>query len=399
MPESAPSLPLADTILVVSAVIHHRHEGRLYGYTPYVREVDAWSHLFTKVRIAGPLVEGSPPSDCAPFRSDNVELVPLPATGGGTWAAKAMQIIRIPELVIRLAAQMRRADAIQVRCPSNLGLLAVPMAPLFSRRIHCKYAGMWGGFNGEPWSSHVQRWVLRSRWWKGPVSVYGQCPDDPPKIHATFSTALRKSQIDRTPRRTARSQAIRLVFVGRLTAAKNVDVVLQAVANVNGHGLECTLAIIGDGPERRVLERLASELGVNNVVTFYGGLPMTEVVKAYAQSDVLTLVSESEGWPKAIVEAMAFGVVPVGNNRGMVPTIVADGRGLAIPPRDVVALERAIIDLTDHPCQRAEMALRSQEWAQQFTLERFAADHAAILDISWPWGNNTRQGRRQRKDA
>ncbi len=329
---------LAHRILVVSSVVHYRASGRVFGYTPYVRELDAWSHLFGEVRIIGPLLEGEPPADTSPFASTNVTLAALPTTGGDDLVAKLRQVALVPYLLARLAAEMRRADAIHVRAPSNLGVLALPLAPLFSPRLHCKYAGMWGPFDGEPRSSRFQRWVLGSRWWRGPVSVYGRTETDPPHVLDSFSTALTAAQLARRrPRRVSAAKTpLRLLFVGRLVPTKNVDVVVEAVAGACAMGADVTLDVIGEGPALAGLVELSARMGVSDRVRFRGALPVDEVLEAYRGADVLALVSDSEGWPKVIVEAMAFGVVPIGNDRGSFPRssrVAAASRSLPVTSR------------------------------------------------------------------
>lgn len=377
---------LAERMLIVSSVIHYRWEGRLYGYTPYVREVDAWAHLFGQIRITGPVQAGPPPDDCAQFTSENVAIRKIPATGGETWSAKLAQVLRVPQLVILLAVQMAWADAIQVRCPSNLGVLAVPMAPVFSRRLQCKYAGMWRAFPEEPRSSRFQRAVLRSWWWRGTVNAYGPRPSDPPKIHASFSTALSDVELSvpRSDEAAIDGSPLRVLFVGRLTDAKNVDVLIHAIADTRSAGVPCALEVIGNGPSRAALKALVASLALQDCIEFRGALPTEEVLEAYRRSDVLALVSESEGWPKALVEAMAFGVAVIGNDRGLVPTILGDGRGLTVPPGDAGALSRAIVGLALDDDARRSMTARAGEWARHFSLEQYAADLESVLKSEWP---------------
>ncbi|MEO6628528.1 MAG: glycosyltransferase [Aquihabitans sp.] len=376
----------ADRMLVVSAVVHHRWNGEIHGYTPYVREVDAWAHLFGELRIAGPVLDQPPHDDMAPFRSPNVTIIGLPPTGGETWSKKAVQALLVPVLCLRLMAQMRWADAIQVRCPSNLGVLAVPLAPLFSRRLHCKYAGMWGSFDGEPRSSRFQRRILVSRWWRGPVSVYGRSPTDPPNVHEAFSTALTESQlaVSRPGDNRPAGSPLRVLFVGRLSAAKHVDAVVRAIAGARAGGTECVLEVIGDGPMRASLEALTAQLDVTNSVCWSGSLPIDEVLDAYRRSDVLALISQSEGWPKVIVEAMAFGMVVIGNDRGLVPVITGDGRGFSVPSGDAAALETLIVRLAREPQTVRETANLATAWARPFSLERFALELDALLADTWP---------------
>src|SRR5207244_3894251 len=99
---------------------------------------------------------------------------------------------------------------------------------------------------------------------------------------------------------------------------KHVDAVLRAVAEVEQAGHPVTAAIVGEGSERAALEALARELGIESIVEFTGGLSFEDVLNRLERADVLTLVSETEGWPKSIAEGMAFGLVCVGSDCGFV---------------------------------------------------------------------------------
>jgi hypothetical protein len=80
-----------------------------------------------------------------------------------------------------------------------------------------------------------------------------------------------------------------------------IDAVLQLPAAVVRH---CT--IVGDGPERAALEARAA--GQPGRVRFTGAVPFDAVLAAYEDHDVLVLVSETEGFPKVVAEARAFGL-------------------------------------------------------------------------------------------
>jgi glycosyltransferase involved in cell wall biosynthesis len=148
--------------------------------------------------------------------------------------------------------------------------------------------------------------------------------------------------------------------VGRLSRAKNVDVLLDALG-----GLPCT--IVGDGPERESLEAKAAGLGVQ--ADFVGAVDFERVLALYETHDVLVLASETEGWPKAIVEAMAFGLVCIGSERGLIPQILGEGRGLAVPPRDVDALAAALRRIAASPDEARQMGERAAFFGQRYSLE------------------------------
>jgi hypothetical protein len=357
-------------LCIVSHVVHYRNGGKVHAYAPYAREIEMWADLFPEVRIAAPCEDGPPPGDAAPIDRPNVDVDPQPRTGGDTVGAKVKQALLLPVLIASMARALRRADAVHVRCPGNLGLLGIVMAPLFSRRLIAKYAGQWNGFPGEARTVRLQRAILRSGWWKGPVTVYGSWPDQPPWIVPFFTSVLDREQIERA-RRAAAGRAPRapntrprVLFVGRLSRAKNVDSLLDAVSRL---GLPCT--IVGDGPERGALEAQAARLGrLGLTAEFAGAVDFDRVLGFYETHDILVLASETEGWPKAIVEAMAFGLVCIGSDRGLIPQILGEGRGFVVPPRDVDALAAALRRAAD-PVEAGAMIGRAAAFGQRYSLE------------------------------
>lgn len=373
-------------LLVVSHVIHFRDRGRLYAYGPYAREIDIWADLFPEVVIAAPCREEAPPGDCLAFTRPNIAMHPQCETGGRTLRAKAAQVVALPSLVRALSQAMSRADAIHVRCPGNLGLLGVLLAPLFSRYLVAKYAGQWNGYPGEPWTVRLQRALLCSPWWRGPVTVYGRWPGQPSKVIPFFTSVLTADQMVRAlvaARHKRAGTPLRVLYVGRLSAPKNVDILLDALARLGTRGIKTACMIVGEGQQRRALEARAAALGLDDGVQFAGGVPFAQVLDCYEQADVLVLASESEGWPKAIAEAMAFGLICVGSNRGLVPWMLGDGRGVLVPPGDADALARALLGVALAPEEYEGVRTRAVAWAHRYSLEGLEDALAELLTAHW----------------
>ena len=374
-------------LLIAGRVAHYAHAGKIYAYTPYVREIDLWSELFEEIEIAGTLRTEPPPGDCSPFANSNVTVLSVCPAGGDTLWKKFVQLLLLPRIVAQLIVAMCRADAIHARCPSDLGLLALVLGPLFSSNLIAKYAGQWMAFDGEPAAWKLQRALLRSAWWRGPVTVYTNRTDQPGKIVPFFTSILTDEQVLRGRVAAAKArnpEVFQVLFVGRLSAARNVDTLLRAFKDVrpkDGRRTECI--IVGEGPEKSALEELASELGVSGCTNFVGGLPFEKVLERYEAANVLVLAANSEGWGKAVTEAMAFGCVCIGSNRGVMPIILGDERGLLVPPRDVGALTSAMQYLADHPSEMALMATRSVVWVQNYSLSALKASLRDVMLNSW----------------
>lgn len=375
-------------LVIISSVRHYKEGDSLFAYGPYVREIDVWAELFASVVIAAPCRVGPPPGDCLPFSSKRISIHGISETGGDTIGAKLRQIAMLPKLVVELCSVMHRADAIHVRCPGNLGLLGVLLAPLFSNRRIAKYAGEWRGYPREPWTIVLQRLLLRSRWWGAPVTVYGSHHNQPAHVVPFFTSVLDDSQMA-AGRRAAKCRAplagthLHLLFVGRLTTSRNVDVLIQAVAGLidEGVALECT--IVGDGPEGPDLRRSAAASSAADHVHFVGAIPHDSVLRYYENADVLVLASETEGWGKSLVEAMAFGLVCIGSNRGPVPEMLGEGRGLIVLPRDVSALAEHLRNIAHNPTEFMPMRTAAAQWGQRFTLSGLRDALRDLLESQW----------------
>ena len=373
-------------LVIVSHVAHYKWGNTLYAYGPYVREIDVWADLFPQVTMAAPLRNERPPSDCLPYSRGNIEASPQFELGGDTWKDKIVQILSLPALLFGLSIAMRRADAIQVRCPGNLGLLGVILAPLFSSYRVAKYAGQWNGYEKEAWSYRLQRYLLCSKWWNAPVTVYGEWNHQPGHIIPFFTSILDGAQIERAKTSAAikhRQHPLRVLFVGRLTPEKNVHILLKSMELLKIQEVKTECRIIGEGPMRNRLEQLAEAAGLNAEEVLIGGLPFKGVLEYYEWADVLVLASETEGWPKAIAEAMAFGLVCIGANRGLVPQMLANGRGLLVEPGDEIALASALQNIAVGNIDFTSMSQKASRWAQRYSLDGLREAIRDLLIREW----------------
>jgi len=141
--------------------------------------------------------------------------------------------------------------------------------------------------------------------------------------------------------------------------------------------------VVGEGPQRASLEALAEELRIEDAVEFTGGLAFEDVLERLERADILALVSETEGWPKAIAEGMAFGLIAIGSDRGFVPKMLAEGRGFVVPPGNSEELARCFLEIARNPeyCDRIRHA--AADWAQQFSLEGLREAIRKLLLASW----------------
>jgi len=371
---------------VVSNVVHYATGDGLHAYGPYARELDIWADLFEEVVILGPCRNTLPPGDSVPFTRKNITIVPQKERGGESLRAKLSLMMSVPGMAWHLVRGMAKVDAVHVRCPGNLGLLGVVLAPLVARQRIAKYAGQWTPYPGEQVTVRLQRWLLGSRWWKAPVTVYGRWERQPAHVIPFFTSLMDAEHMGRARLAIARREScseLRIVYLGRLTASKNLDVLLRAMRSVAAQGLRVRCTIVGEGPERCSLEQLAAEYSLEKNVRFTGGIPHGDTAAILEDADVLVLVSETEGWPKALAEAMAFGLVGIGSDRGLMPQMLGDGRGIIVSPGNADALAQELARVARDPERCRAMRERAAAWAQQYSLEGLREALRCLLNEQW----------------
>ena len=171
-----------------------------------------------------------------------------------------------------------------------------------------------------------------------------------------------------------------LISVGRLIYYKGFEYLIRAMAHTDAR-----LLIVGDGPLRESLEKLAADIGITERVVFLGEVPNDDITPYYHAADVFVLasVARSEAFGIVQLEAMACGK-PVVNTRldSGVPFVSLDGvTGITVPPADPEALAVAINRLLDNAelrQQYGEAGTRRVE--AEFTVDRMVARTLELYD-------------------
>lgn len=166
------------------------------------------------------------------------------------------------------------------------------------------------------------------------------------------------------------------VFVGRLTRQKALDVALRALATVP----DARLVLVGDGPLRGELERLAGDLHLTERVRFVGARPRAEALSYLAGARAALLTSAWENLPHAAVEALSVGAPVVSTAVGGVPEVVHDGEnGLLVPAGDVDAVAGALRRLLADDALRARLAAGARTSVEAISRERIYGRLEAVL--------------------
>jgi glycosyltransferase involved in cell wall biosynthesis len=179
----------------------------------------------------------------------------------------------------------------------------------------------------------------------------------------------------------------RVLFVGRLVEEKNLEDWLRVAALVAEREPGAEFEIVGDGPCRPHLEKLAGELGIAQRVRFRGFVPYEELRPIYASSAVFLITSHCEGFGRVVVESCLQQLPVVGTRITGVEDIVEDGRtGLLHSSGDVDGMAGSVVAILRDQELRRQMGQAAREHVtERFDPERLSRSWMSLLVAAARW--------------
>jgi glycosyltransferase involved in cell wall biosynthesis len=366
--------------------------GAPYGDAATSRLIVELAKRFGPVILAAPEVVGDDPVLTEPLDGAAERFVALPATpsflAGLRHTRHVHRIIRGLEdctdvLFIQIpigtpfALFRQRRPRVYNAC-ADVGA-AARAAPQY-RGVH-RLAAVFGG-----WLIHLtHRHLVRRR----TTHTLTNGDELLRRLHPTVgrsvvSSAVRAAEIGSQPR-TRTDGNFEILFVGYLHRYKGLDTLLEAFTLLCAKEPGPRLRLVGPQPavERGVSQRLDEALRQwpDRIVIEQGQSFGPGLFERYANADVLVVPSLTEGTPRVLVEARAFGCPAVASRVGGIPSSLADGvDGLLVPPGDAAALAAALSSLVQDPAQLDQLRRGARDRAPLFTVERFAGAIADEID-------------------
>ncbi|MEX1157067.1 MAG: glycosyltransferase family 4 protein [Chloroflexota bacterium] len=168
------------------------------------------------------------------------------------------------------------------------------------------------------------------------------------------------------------AERVDVVFVGRLIDEKRVDLLLDAIHALDASFSDLRCTIIGDGPERAVLEQRAERLGLSKRITFAGRVEDARVYAVMKAARVLVMPSAREGFGITVAEAQACGTVPLVARGPMsaASALVRDGvDGLLCDPTPA-SMAEALAGLLSDPARLARLSRSAKRVARDYDWDR-----------------------------
>lgn len=390
-------------LFTVFTHVEHQKKGKIYcAYSPYVREMNLWLKHVDRVEVIAPYSEMDL-NGTTEYEHSEFYFSEIPGFNLLSLKGVFQSFFKIPFIGWRLIKNMRRADHIHLRCPGNIGLIACICQIFFPNKPKtAKYAGNWDPKAKQPWSYNLQKWILSNTFLTRnmKVLVYGEWSQQSTNIKPFFTASFSEKDISQVTEKSFREPLL-FLFIGNLVAGKRPLEAIRLIENLNSsigsdvnQETPVKLEIYGDGPEKDSLDEYCRLNNLQQQVNFKGVQSLETLKEVYQRAHFVILPSKSEGWPKAIAEAMFFGCIPIATPVSCVPWMLGDGsRGILLSDLandqwakakgseysvDIEKIESLLAD----PKRMKKMSEEARKWSQQYTLEKFEAAIQGMLEKS-----------------
>jgi glycosyltransferase involved in cell wall biosynthesis len=348
-------------------------------------QMRAIAGLFDHTTLVVMQRQSPPPANLIPLTGHNLRVRALPEPKAQGWKRKLAVLGFIPALWREISG----ADAVHAPVPGDIGTLGLLIALARRRPLFVRHCGTWG--DQSTLANRFLAWLLpRIAGGGNVVMATGgagtpPCPQNP-AVEWIFSTTLSEKELADLPAAAPwhRGERLRLITVGRLAEAKNIQAAIRALPLIRQQCPDVHLDIVGDGSYRAALEHLIAEMGLSDLVTLHGNVDHNEVLRLLGAAHLFVFPTRvAEGFPKALLEAMACGLPAVAPPVSVIPHLLRDGGGALLSDTEPASIAAAVVDLTSDEARFAQMAARARASSRGYTLERWQAIIGARLEQAW----------------
>jgi phosphatidylinositol alpha-1,6-mannosyltransferase len=216
----------------------------------------------------------------------------------------------------------------------------------------------------------------------GELAMKGGAPKS--KVHVVYNATDPDAYSPaKGPARTAD-----ILAVCRLVPRKDIPTLLKALKMTRKKVPDARLVVVGDGPEKENLQKMAGSMGLGKSVRFMGFTPEEELMELYSRCAVFVLPArydaegrDIEGFGIVLLEAMASGRPVIGADVGGIPSAVREGWGYLYEPGDWKGLGNRIIYLMEHPAQARRMGRNGRRAVEEiYNWDRNASEVVKVYD-------------------
>jgi hypothetical protein len=352
-------------------------------------QMAAIAELFDETRLLVPVrAQGSAKGEI-PLAGHNLRVVPLSVRRGSGGRAKLSFFPWLGRNSGKIVREFRKADAVHTPIPGDVGTVGMLLAWVFRKPLFVRHCGNW-----------LRPVTLAERFWRCFMEAFaggrnvmlatGGAAEPPsqknPEVRWIFSTSLTREELagHGQARLHPANGKIRLILVARQEKAKGGGTVIQSLPLLARRFPEVMFDVVGEGGAIPEFKRLAQDLGVADRVRFSGKLNHEQVLQHLGEADLFPFpTTSSDGFPKAVLEALASGLPVVATKVSVLPQLLGNGCGALLDEATPEAVARGVEEAFASRAHYEEMSRKAIETARQYSLEAWRDAIGKRLTEAW----------------
>lgn len=352
-------------------------------------QMQAISELFDETHLLVPVVSNSRVVGEVPISGRRLSVVPLTLPGGIGYGRKLflpVWLIRNLSIIVR---EIRQADAVHTPIPGDVGTIGLLIALMLRKPLLVRHCGNW--LVRRTAAEYFWRWILeRTADDRTVVLATGGSPNPPSKrnskVRWIFSTSLRELELREygAVRTGVGEEGPRLIIAARQEREKGTGTVIESLPLLEGKYPNISLDVVGDGGALAEFRTIAKTSGVAHRVRFHGKVDHRGVMALLKRADLFCFPTvSSEGFPKAVLEALACGLPVVTTRVSVLAELVGAGGGMLLDEATPAEVARGIQwCLADEVKYRA-LSVAAVRTASKYSLERWRDTIGSFLVPGW----------------
>lgn len=354
----------------------------------FTLQLEAISELFDRTTVVVPVSKFDRRVGILPLKGQNISVASLSAPQGTGLSRKLLMPFWLLKNCRRIWSAIKKSDAVHALIPGDVGTIGLVFALLQKKPLFVRHCGNWL-VQRTVSERFVRRLMERFAGGRNVMLATGGTNNLPskrnPNIKWVYSTSLREEQLKTGQYRELPGDGrIRLIIACRQEKLKGADIVIASMPHILNDFPAATLHVVGAGSFLSELKELARALNVDGHVIFHGQVDQRRVIELLKDSHVFCFpTSASEGFPKAVVEALAFGIPVITTKVSVLPKLVKNGCGILLDVASAEALADAVGTICSNSAKYREMSTLARDTALGYSLENWRDHIGEILMRSW----------------
>ncbi|MCC6721083.1 MAG: glycosyltransferase [Bacteroidia bacterium] len=352
-------------------------------------QICAISNIFKETKLINLVYPiKTKPNGLVSLSGNNLKVEPLRAPKSRGFLRKLHIILYlVPLNIFKIIKNIISYDIIHCMVPGDLGMIGLIFCITLRKKSIVRHCGTWG--TKDTFSDKILIWLLEKFSGKNLITLATGGGNLPPSnlnnhIHWIFSTTIYKNDFNSIKeKQSITTNNFQFAYVGRLSKEKNIQFSILVFSRLIEVFPNSHFHIIGEGEYKKQLEEYAIILGISKLITFYGNIPNNLIISNLEKFDVFLFPTKTkEGFPKAIIEAMAAGLIIFASNVSVLPYLLKDKKsGFILKDYNVENACSQILEVLSSSQLLIETINNAQLLAKNYSIEQWQKDFKSKIEL------------------